>query len=126
MEFLKQVKKPSTKKKDVLNVTIEVKRNFTENNNEKLLHFLTLLQKNINLTNFKYLSYAKKTEQSVILTQMDDAEIRTIKKKQKMIHTCRRTKEAAACATAKLLILSPGSARAAAAPRVLHSYFHLR
>ena len=85
MEFLKQVKKPSTKKKDLLNnITIEIKRDFTENNNEKLLHFLTLLQKNINLHNFKYLSYAKKTEQNVILTQMDDAEIKSIKKKQKM------------------------------------------
>ena len=80
MEFLKQVKKPSPKKKDLLNVTIEIKRDFMENNNEKLLQFLTLLQKNINLHNFNYLSYAKKMEQSVILTQMDDAEIKSIKK----------------------------------------------
>ena len=84
MEFLKQVKKPSTKKQDMLNIKIEIKKKFTENNNDKLFYFLTLLQKNINLQNFKYLSYAKKADQTVILTQMDDSEIKAIKQKQKM------------------------------------------
>ena len=84
MEFLKQVKKPSAKKTHLLNIKIEIKKKFTENNNDKLLHFLTLLQKNINLRNFKYLGYAKKSEQTVILTQMGDSEIKAIKQKQKM------------------------------------------
>ena len=61
MEFLKQVKKPSTKKTHLFNIKIEIKKKFTENNNDKLLQFLTLLQKNINLRNFKYLGYAKKS-----------------------------------------------------------------
>ena len=68
----------------MLNIKIEKKKKFTENNNDKLFYFLTLLQKNINLQNFKYLSYAKKADQTVILTQMDDSEIKAIKQKQKM------------------------------------------
>ena len=34
MEFLKQVKKPSTKKTHLLNIKIEIKKKFTENNND--------------------------------------------------------------------------------------------
>jgi hypothetical protein len=84
MEFLKQVKTPSSKKNDLLNINIEIKKQFTENNNEKLLHFLELLKKNINLTNFRYLSYAKKTDKTVILTQMDENEMKKNKQKMKM------------------------------------------
>ena len=85
MEFLKQVKKPSVKKeKDYLNVNIEIKKKLVENNNDKLLQFLNLLQKNINLRNFKYLGYAKKTDKTIVLSQMDEAGIDNIKQKQKM------------------------------------------
>jgi len=84
MDFLRQVKTPSSKKKDFLNINIEIKEKFTENNNEKLLLFLGLLKKNISLKGFKYLGYAKKTDKTVVLTQMDNSEIKNIKRKQTM------------------------------------------
>lgn len=85
MDFLKQVKKPSTKKRDVLNLSVEIKKGFTENNNEKLILFLNMLKKNISLRNFKYLSYPTKTDKTVFLTQIDPHEIKQIKSKQKMV-----------------------------------------
>ena len=82
---LKQIKQPSSKKEHILNVEIEVKRNFTENNNETLLQFLSLLNKNISLKGFKYLGYAKKLDKKISMTQMDEGEINNLKRKQKMI-----------------------------------------
>lgn len=86
MEFLKQVKKPSSrnKEKDFLNVNIEIKKNFMENNNEKLLMFINLLGKNINLKNFAYLGNAKKTDKTVSLAQMEQKDIINIKQGKKM------------------------------------------
>ena len=85
MDILKQIKTPSKKKEHILNIDIEVKKNFTENNSEKLLQFVSLLNKNINLRGFKYLGYAKKIDKSVTLTQMNEDEINNLKRKQKMV-----------------------------------------
>ena len=84
MDFLKQVKTPSTKNHDLLNITTSKEINFTEDNNEKLLQFLKILGKNINLRNFRYLGYAKKTGKTLTLAQMDEKMMRIIKQKQKM------------------------------------------
>jgi len=84
MDFLKQVKTPSTKNHDLLNITTSKEINFTEDNNEKLLQFLKILGKNINLRNFRYLGYAKKTGKTLTLAQMDEKMLRIIKQKQKM------------------------------------------
>lgn len=85
MEFLKQIKEASSKKEHVMNIEIEVKKSFTENNNEKLVQFVSLLNKNISLKGFKYLGYAKKLDKKISLTQMDEGEINNLKRKQKMI-----------------------------------------
>ena len=45
---------------------------------------MSLFKKNINLKNFKYLGYPQKINQTVVLTQMDEEEMKKIKNKQKM------------------------------------------
>ena len=84
MEFLKQAKNPSSKKGDLLNITIEKKRDFTQTNSENLMNFIKLLKKNINLQNFRYLGTAKKMDRSVILVQMSDENKKIIQNNKKL------------------------------------------